>query len=219
MTDSKTKTEQFAQLVEDYGDECDLRGASSTRACGMFGLICDKYEQAIAATLGKQTWRNSYDQKRYDRWYNSLFHGEPSSFKELIEDVIWTTEIVELGPNGNECQGVDEGEVYTDSLIRTWAEKAATLGWIDEPDTIRNELADGGMVTPERTVAATLGSDPSIEWGRIITGLIAAHYDNDEERFKECAVQAAKMYDKAGKCDVAEYIIAQYCPAAAFVPM
>lgn len=51
MTNSKIATEQFAQLVEDYGDECDLRGASSTRACGMFGLICDKYEKAIAATL------------------------------------------------------------------------------------------------------------------------------------------------------------------------
>lgn len=74
-------------------------------------------------------------------------------------------------------------------------------------------------LTPEQAIAATLSDAPSAEWGRVITGLIAAHYDNDEERFKERAVQAAKMYDKAGKYQVAEYIIAQYCPAAAFIPM
>lgn len=84
--------------------------------------------QAVAATLGRPTWRNSYDQQRYDQWYDSLFHGEPSSFKELIEDVIWTTETVDLGPNGNECQGVDEGEVNTERPIESWAKRAATPG-------------------------------------------------------------------------------------------
>lgn len=211
-------------------------------------------EQAVAATLGRPTWRNSYDQKRYDRWYNSLHHeGEPANFTELIEDIIWTCETVDMGPNGNTCQGVDEGEVNTESLIKTWADKAATLGAepsadvsdvldlldeirnedrigyddysrlfdaiaklgapIDEPDTIRNEYEDNGYLT--------LGDKQALsaEWSRIVTGLIAAHYDKNEERFKERAVKAAKMYDQAGKYEIAEYILAQWNPAMAFVPM
>ena len=76
-------------------------------------------------------------------------------------------------------------------------------------------------LTPEQAIEATLGRGtvPSVEWNRIITGLIAAHYDKDEERFKETAVKAAKMYDEAGKYEVSEYIVAQYNPAMAFVPM
>lgn len=35
--------------------------------------------------------------------------------------------------------------VYKDYLTPEQA-IAATLGWIDEPDTIRNELADGGLI-------------------------------------------------------------------------
>ena len=76
--------------------------------------------------------------------------------------------------------------------------------------------------TPEQAIAATLGAAdnaPTPEWGRIITGLIAAHYDNDEERFKERAVKAAKMYDEAGKYEVAEYVMEQYSSGMAFIPM
>lgn len=115
-----------------WGDWCfmeplDAKPHTLGAQCELM-LIPATAEQAIAATLGRPTWHNSYDQKRYDRWYNSLFHGEPTNFEELIEDVIWTTETVDLGPNGNECQGVDEGEVNTEGLIESWAKKAATLG-------------------------------------------------------------------------------------------
>ena len=86
-------------------------------------------EQAIAATLGRPTWRDSYDQERFDRWYDSLHHnGKPTNFAELVEEIIWMCETIDLGPNGNTCQGVDEGEVQTDRLINHWAEIAATLG-------------------------------------------------------------------------------------------
>lgn len=143
MTDSKTATERVCELLDEFEHECFMIRVEASETRAKDEVVRKAYErqrdetaQAIATTLGKQTWRDSYDQKRYDRWYNSLFHGEPSSFKELIEDVIWTTETVDLGPNGNECQGVDEGEVNTDSLIKVWAEKAATLG--------------SGMLTAER---------------------------------------------------------------------
>ena len=106
-------------------------------------------------------------------------------------------------------------------FMRIWITDDAHLG----ESAISRELekAEGlrKLDAIEQAIAATLGADntPSTEWGRIITGLIAAHYDNDEKRFKERAVKAAKMYDEAGKYEVAEYIMAQYSPGMAFIPM
>ena len=60
---------------------------------------------------------------------------------------------------------------------------------------------------------------PSIEWNHVILALVAAHYDGDEKRFKDNARELARLYDEAGKPELAEHVIAQYCPEIAFVPM
>lgn len=84
--------------------------------------------QAIAATLGnKPTWRNSEDDRRFNTWLDNMHNSKPADFIELIEEIIWTTCIVDMGPNGNTCQGVDEGEVMTYGLVNYWADLAATL--------------------------------------------------------------------------------------------
>ena len=66
----------------------------------------------------------------YERWYNGLYHDEPpTTMRELVEDIVWTTLTVDLGPDGNvdPSTGTDEGDVYTDALIEYWVYEAREL--------------------------------------------------------------------------------------------
>lgn len=159
-------------------------------------------EQAIAATLGKPTWRNSYDKERYNRWRNSLFYGEPTNFKELIEDVIWTTETVDLGPNGNEYQGIDEGEVNTEGLIESWAKKAAALGnrptksgrgyYTDRDDEGTHIMCDscGEYIGTAEDIAAKLGN------GKLTAEIVEPIVDRNCEWYEGGEIDAQAIADE-----------------------
>lgn len=64
-----------------------------------------------------------YDADRR-RWYESLCHTDgddsPESLREVLEDIVWAVLTIDLGPNGNVCQGIDEGIVQTESLLDAW---------------------------------------------------------------------------------------------------
>ena len=64
----------------------------------------------------------------YERWYNGLYHDKPpTTMRELVEDIIWATLTIDLGPNGNIEAGIDEGEVVTDMFIEYWVHEAREL--------------------------------------------------------------------------------------------
>ena len=66
--------------------------------------------------------------------------------------------------------------------------------------------------------AASLNGSQMTETS-IALSLIRAHYDGDEETFKQRSYDFAKLCDEQGKYQLAEYIFAQVNPACAFVPM
>ena len=64
----------------------------------------------------------------YERWYNGLYHDKPpTTMRELVEDIIWATLTIDLGPNGNIEAGIDEGEVVTGMFIEHWVHEAREL--------------------------------------------------------------------------------------------
>ena len=64
----------------------------------------------------------------YERWYNGLYHDKPpTTMRELVEDIIWATLTIDLGPDGNIEAGIDEGEVKTDMFIEYWVHEAWSI--------------------------------------------------------------------------------------------
>lgn len=58
------------------------------------------------------------------RWYEGLYHSNggdlPKSLREELEEIVWEALTVDLGPNGNVFQGIDEGLSYTEMLFGVW---------------------------------------------------------------------------------------------------
>ena len=88
-------------------------------------------EQAIAATMTTEPWEPS---KEWKAWHESLRHDSPTNVREVVESILF--DAIEfggdMGPNGNVCSGVDEGDVLTDGCINGWVKSieaiAATVG-------------------------------------------------------------------------------------------
>lgn len=84
-------------------------------------------EQVVEATLGRGTWVSP----TWERWYKSLRHDEIKSIGDAVEQLMY--EVIEfggdMGPNGNTCEGIDEGDVLTSGFINEWiARFESTLG-------------------------------------------------------------------------------------------
>lgn len=113
--------------MSDFDDALDMVDElheDGTLNYGQYSALHD----AISTLGSKPTWRNSEDDRRLKTWLNNMHHDEPANLVELIEEIIWTAWMVDMGPNGNTFQGIDEGEVQTDGIVRYWADIAATLG-------------------------------------------------------------------------------------------
>lgn len=67
---------------------------------------------------------SSFHDAEWRRWYEGLCHTDvddsPESLREVLEDIVWAVLTIDLGPNGNVEQGVDEGIVQTESLLDAW---------------------------------------------------------------------------------------------------
>lgn len=92
-------------------------------------LACDMRitpEQAVEATLGRVAWSNP----TWERWHQSLRHESIETIGDAVEQLMY--EAIEfggdMGPNGNVCEGIDEGDVLTSGFINSWVERFATLG-------------------------------------------------------------------------------------------
>lgn len=166
-------------------------------------------EQAIAATLGDGEYELKMDELlcrlTNGKWSKSRSYSVDfmvgcvdEAYEDAMLDGKLTAEQVHDAIFNGSVYASYDGAQYYASGINMQA-------IADELNATTGGMEDDGL--------------PSVEWGRIVTGLIAAHYDNDEERFRERAVKTAKMYDERGKYEVAEYITARYCPSTAFVPM
>lgn len=72
----------------------------------------------------------------YMRWLEGLFHyGEPATTRELVESIVYGTQVCDLGPNGNAAPGgVDEGEVLSDGLVEAWVRDADQVMRAEVPD-------------------------------------------------------------------------------------
>ena len=97
------------------------------------------YAQGLFARLADLIEPSYKPDAKYEAWYNNLSHfgdkrGEPSTIRELIEEIVWAALTVDLGPNGNTdpSTGIDEGGVYTNKLFAEWEREALRLsGGID----------------------------------------------------------------------------------------
>lgn len=80
----------------------------------------------------------------YEAWYNGLSHArDVQTIRELIEEIVWTTLTIDLGPNGNTdpSTGIDDGSVQTDSLFKWWERDLLRLSGAIDRDALL-ELAD-----------------------------------------------------------------------------
>ena len=104
----------------------------------LIGVIADHdgwYPAYDAANRLADLIEPSYEpDAKYEAWYNSLSHygdkrGGPSTIRELIEEIVWATLTVDLGPNGNTdpSTGIDDGDVYTNKLFAEWEREALRL--------------------------------------------------------------------------------------------
>lgn len=70
---------------------------------------------------------SSFYDAAWSMWYESLCHSDadnsPESLRDVLEDIVWAVLTIDLGPNGDVCQGVDEGIVQTESLFDAWERK------------------------------------------------------------------------------------------------
>ena len=128
----------------------------------LIGVIADRdgwYPAADAADRLADLIEPSYKPgAEYEAWYNSLSHygderGGPSTIRELIEEIVWATLTVDLGPNGNTdpSTGIDEGGVYTNNLFAEWEREASRLsGGIDRDALLElaKELSGNVLVVP-----------------------------------------------------------------------
>ena len=104
----------------------------------LIGVIADHdgwYPASDAADRLADLIEPSYKpDAKYEAWYNNLSHfgdkrGEPSTIRELIEEIVWAALTVDLGPNGNTdpSTGIDEGDVYTHKQFTEWEREALHL--------------------------------------------------------------------------------------------
>lgn len=180
-------SEPLRGFIKHQSNRAYIDGGQASWLTKIADEIDAKHEQAVAATLGRPTWRDSYDQERFDRWYDSLHHnGKPTNFAELVEEIIWMCETIDLGPNGNTCQGVDEGEVQTDGLINYWAKFAATLG--------------GVKLTAEQVREAVMSAD---RWEKPMgnTGLTNTHLIIRDDGWQAIADELNARAERTCECD------------------
>lgn len=122
-----------------------MRRMLADRMRGPFDTVgCGRYTYVNGTLFGMQVSAESEDKLRsglstlaefvdpgrevdgYMRWLEGLFHdGEPESTRDLVESIVYGTQVCDLGPNGNTAHdGTDEGEVLTDGLVETWVRDA-----------------------------------------------------------------------------------------------
>ena len=105
-----------------YVEKCAFGNVERHRESELFARLADLIEPSCDRDA------------EYEAWYNSLSHygsaqGAPSNIRELIEEIVWATLTVDLGPNGNTdpSTGIDEGDVYTNKLFAEWEREALRL--------------------------------------------------------------------------------------------
>ena len=132
------KVNGFEWYANDHGN-----GYLALRTCKL--LVTP--EQAIAATVGDKPKDNPRNYKPNGEpkipnmnigadpdwvdWVASLENKEPSNLTEAVKQFMF--EVIcfggDMGPNGNVCEGIDEGMVLTNDFIDGWAKRiAATVG-------------------------------------------------------------------------------------------
>lgn len=65
----------------------------------------------------------------WQRWLESLRHTEVKTVEDAVEQLMY--ESIEyggdMGPNGNTCNGIDEGDVLTSGFIDEWVRRFADI--------------------------------------------------------------------------------------------
>ena len=134
-------TEELRRLLDERGVEwwqsANVLGCIFTRWCSpLFGdevvamengkeglVLFDHFvtpQQAIDATLGPKPteWSNP----EWERWHESLRHEEVKTIGDAVEQLMYEAIKFggDMGPNGNVCEGIDEGDVLTSGFINSW---------------------------------------------------------------------------------------------------
>lgn len=85
--------------------------------------VLQDFIDRLAELIGPKQSMFPYESKEWHSWYEGLYHSGfsgPSRIRDVIEDIVWSTLTIDLGPNGNVCSGIDEGQVLTDGLFDMW---------------------------------------------------------------------------------------------------
>lgn len=120
-------------------------------------------EQAIAATLGTTYKPNPV----WEKWHKSLRHETVETVGDAVEQLMY--EAIEfggdMGPNGNVCDGIDEGDVLTSGFINKWiARFESTLGRdrysYEQLREISNAVGDAMEYAHDRAIEHPDRADP-----------------------------------------------------------
>lgn len=129
MATNKERREKARNLRDlcgrDYG-EAGVPIEDIERALGVEPVLPCAYDpndvDELADLIDPDT--SSFHDAEWRRWYEGLCHTDgddsPESLREVLEDIVWAVLTIDLGPNGNVEQGVDDGIVQTESLLDAW---------------------------------------------------------------------------------------------------
>lgn len=163
---SDDERRRVAAALRDYASfDCEDEGEEECLVdCADWGervlnlLGCGDTEGECYASLADLIEPSYKPDAKYESWYNNLSHfgdkrGEPSTIRELIEEIVWAALTVDLGPNGNTdpSTGIDEGDVYTHKQFTEWEREALHLSGGCDRDallTLADELSGDTLVVP-----------------------------------------------------------------------
>lgn len=139
-------------------------------------------EQAIAATLGRESWVNP----TWERWHKSLKHDEIKSIGDAVEQLMY--EAIEfggdMGPNGNTYNGIDEGDVLTSGFINEWIMRfESTLGrdkysykqWSE----ISNAVGDAMEYAHDKAIECPDKADPLWNLDEYVNRILKAAFEGE----------------------------------------